>query len=372
MAITFKTILSRLIQNIIKNQAPHLRIVAALSLLLLFSPYSQAENHQAWLIFPQIDLNYRSGISHSSSPEQSDISPSVDFFYSSGRNEIKWLTELFVSDDKTQIERLQIGWSPEDDATIWLGRFHNPLGFWNSLAQHGAYMQTAVSRPHIIEYEHDGGLLPSHLSGVMAQFSQPTDAGGIWSYDLALGYGPKLDTQLEAMDIISPELSEHDLGATIRISYQPELYASKKIGIFASKVTIPTFKSVYQEIDQTILGLTGIWGWQTTELLGAIYYLNNQLKGANNSPKNSFTSAYIQVDHAWRPAWVAYLRLENTSYKDNDPYLQLFPDIQLRRTAIGFRHELTFNQALKFEIRDGGHLDDDFTEFTFQWSAFFP
>lgn len=348
-----------------------MRTLGGLSLLLFISPSSQAETHQEWLIFPQLDLNYRSGISHPASPKQREITPSLDMFYSSGRNEIKWLAEFFASEDETEFERLQIGWSPEDNTSIWLGRFHNPLGLWNSLAQHGAYMQTAISRPHIIEYEHDGGPLPSHLSGVLAQFILPT-GNGVWSYDLALGYGPRLNTQLDAMDILSSEINEHELGATIRISYQPEIYVSNKIGVFASKLTIPAQNSIYQEVDQTIFGITGIWGWQSTELIGAVYYLDNQLKGANNDPQNSLTNAYIQFDHAWRPAWAAYLRLENSSYKNGDPYLQLFPDIQQGRTAIGLRHELTFNQALKFEIRDGGHLNDDFTEFNLQWSAFFP
>ncbi len=348
-----------------------MRTVGVLSLLLLISPYCQAENHQTWLIFPQIDLNYRSGIDHPSSPQKSDVSTSLDIFYSSGRNEIKWLAEFFISEDTTTFERLQIGWSPEENTAIWLGRFHNPLGFWNSLAQHGAYMQTAISRPHIIEYEHNGGALPSHLSGVLAQFVHSTDSG-VWSYDFALGYGPELDGQLEAVNTLSPGSTKQNLGTTIRISYQPEMYVSNKIGAFASKLSIPAKNSIYQEIDQTILGLTGIWGWQTTELFGAIYYLDNQLKGANNNPKNSFISGYIQFDHAWRPAWAAYLRLENSLNKGGDPYLQWFPDIQQERITIGLRHELTFNQALKFEIRDGGHLNDNFTEFTFQWSAFFP
>ncbi len=363
------------VMNIISPSVPNLLrywagVLIAAVLLLAFSS-AQAVNNQTWLVFPQVDLSYRSAVNHSASPKRLELTPSVDFFYSSDSSEFKWLAEFFVSEERAEFERLQVGWSPNDDIVVWFGRFHNPLGFWNSLAQHGAYMQTAISRPHIIEYEHDGGALPSHLSGLMIQFSQPS-GNGVWSYDLAMGYGPEMDTMLASVNILSPNLGRHRLGVTMRLSYQPQIFTSNKIGLFASSVTIPVRNNIYQEVDQTIVGVTGIWGWQSTELFGGLYYLDNRLKGANGDPRHSLISAYAQFDHAWRPAWAVYLRLENSSYKEDDPYLQLFPDIQKKRTAIGVRHELTFHQALKFEIRNGGHLDDNFTEFNVQWSAFFP
>jgi len=356
----------------------HLTRMLVVTVFLFAFGTTQASSHQEWLIFPQIDLIYRNDAVHPTSPKKREAAASVDFFYSSDHNEIKWLAELFASENETGFERLMIGWSPRDNTTIWLGRFHNPLGFWNSLSHHGDYMQTAISRPHIIEYEHDGGSLPNHLSGVQAQITHSTD-NGFWSYDIALGYGPELNTQLKALDLLSPGSTENDLGATFRISYKQGAYASNKIGLFASKQTTPIRNSIYQEVDQSILGITSIWSWQTTEMIGAIYYFDNQLTGANNNPQNSFTSAYIQFDHTWRPAWAVYLRQESGTLKSEDPYSQWFPDILRNRTAIGLRHELTIHQALKFEVRTNAHYDDnfaqrndDFTEFQFQWSAFFP
>ena len=102
--------ISKLIQRLITSFAT--------TIFLLTSTGTHAETHQEWLIFPQIDLNYRSGTSHPTSPKQREITPSLDIFYSSGHNEMKWLAELFASEDESGFERLQVGWSANDNSTI--------------------------------------------------------------------------------------------------------------------------------------------------------------------------------------------------------------------------------------------------------------
>ncbi len=73
---------------------------------------------------------------------QDKLAPEVNLFYSAGRDRWRFLAEFLVRDTEQEMERLQVGWLANSDLTLWLGRFHSPLGFWNSEHHHGAYLQT--------------------------------------------------------------------------------------------------------------------------------------------------------------------------------------------------------------------------------------
>src|SRR6266702_1772959 len=65
---------------------------------------------------------------------------------------LKGLTEInfgFEESGETvvDVERLQIGYTFSDYATVWLGRFHTPYGYWNTAFHHGAQLQTSILRP---------------------------------------------------------------------------------------------------------------------------------------------------------------------------------------------------------------------------------
>jgi len=94
---------------------------------------------------------------------QNKLQPEVDIFYSTDRDRLRFLAEYLVRDDEHEMERMQLGWLVHPTATLWLGRFHSPLGFWNSEHHHGAYMQTTISRPSILAFEDGGGVLPTHI-----------------------------------------------------------------------------------------------------------------------------------------------------------------------------------------------------------------
>ncbi|HLA33442.1 MAG TPA: hypothetical protein VJ001_01095, partial [Rhodocyclaceae bacterium] len=103
---------------------------------------------------------------------------------------VKTLIELIfeVNDGElaTDLERLQIGYAFNDAATVWLGRFHTPYGYWNTAFHHGAQIQTSVSRPVFLDFEDKGGILPSHTTGVWLNGGLPLGPGKL-GYDGYIG-----------------------------------------------------------------------------------------------------------------------------------------------------------------------------------------
>ena len=74
-----------------------------------------------------------------------------------------------------EIERAFARYDFADALKISVGRFHTPLGYWNTAFHHGSWLQTSVARPEIKR------LIPIHFVGLLVQ-------GGFPSSPLGLGY----------------------------------------------------------------------------------------------------------------------------------------------------------------------------------------
>ena len=69
---------------------------------------------------------------------------------------------------RIDVERLFIKWALSDPLWVSLGRRHTPLGYWNETYHHGFLLQPTVSRPLVLRFEDDEGILPVHTVGAMA------------------------------------------------------------------------------------------------------------------------------------------------------------------------------------------------------------
>ena len=132
---------------------------------------------------------------------QNELLPEVNIFYSTEHVRLRFLAEFLLDRDEQEMERLQLGWLVQPAATLWVGRFHSPLGFWNTEHHHGAYMQTTISRPGIIAFEDEGGVLPTHITGLLAEGALDRDDGS-FNYAFGIGQGPQLESELVPVNIL--------------------------------------------------------------------------------------------------------------------------------------------------------------------------
>jgi hypothetical protein len=98
--------------------------------------------------------------------------PAVDIFYATEFSQTRFLLEYLASSREKDLERFQFGWHISPGKSLWVGRFHNALSFWNTQMHHGDFLQSSLSRPTVANYEDQHGPIPAHISGFLLESSR--------------------------------------------------------------------------------------------------------------------------------------------------------------------------------------------------------
>ena len=294
--------------------------------------------------------------------------PELDLFYTANSDDIKFLGEYAATRDGREMERLLLGWAPNNENTLWFGRYHIPLGYWATEFHHGAFLQTSITPP-AIAFDDEGGPFPTHPSGLFLEGVHYSKQASI-NYGLGLGIGPVLEEQqLTPLNILDPAGQKGKLVASARLSYRPEAETPNEIGVFAAHSIIPVIYLPVTEVTQNLTGLYFNQGTAHSRLFGELYLAGNQLDGAASARTSSFASAYIQEEYKIYSAWTLFGRIENTFGANGDPYLNLLPQFINRRVLGGARYEINANQAAKFELSQNRQQDGiHFSQLAIQWS----
>ncbi len=85
-----------------------------------------------------------------------------------------------------EVERALVRYDFADEFKIGAGRFHTPIGYWNTAFHHGSWLQTSVARPEMIKF--GSRFLPTHFVGVIAEGGLPTSSLGL-GYRVGIGNG---------------------------------------------------------------------------------------------------------------------------------------------------------------------------------------
>jgi len=288
-----------------------------------------------------------------------------------GRLEI--LGEALLTTGEQEIERAQIGWQT-NDATVWLGRFHTPIGFWNTEYHHGAFLQPTIRRPGLVSFEDDGGVLPMHITGLLLQGSRSMGNRG-FSYDLAAGLGPEYDPTeqgLEPLNLLHPRDGDQDSILSIRLAYQSEPFGSNQIGLFATTTHIPVADTAADELEQLVVGSFVRWEWAPLTVTSELYYIRTKLDLATGPGTAKMASGYTLVDYALNGDWSLYAQAEYTREKSGPSFLALAPEFEQSGGLAGIRFQFLKNQILKLEVARHRTVDDRYTSLMLEWSAIFP
>lgn len=80
-----------------------------------------------------------------------------------------------VTGFNVEVERSFIRFDQSDRLKLSFGRFHTPIGYWNTAFHHGSWLQTTASRPEVVQF--GGSFVPVHFIGALAEGSAPV--GGL-------------------------------------------------------------------------------------------------------------------------------------------------------------------------------------------------
>jgi hypothetical protein len=245
------------------------------------------------------------------------------------------------------LERAQIGYQFSDAATVWIGRFHTPFGYYNTAFHHGQEIATSLRRPRFLLFEDQGGVMPNHTVGAWLTGAERLSDGKV-TYDVFVGNG-----QAISAGTIDPRSGGVDHGGAIYGGNLGYVFGDTLNGL---KVGASAFRSNISD-DQEIGRVTRVdnagiyFAYDTDEFehLGEFYRFNDtDLTG--RGPGRRSSAGFLQL--AWRlPLATPYIRYERAVLDQNDNYFALQADgMSYYRTAVGLRFDLDLKSALKLEL----------------------
>jgi hypothetical protein len=354
-------------------------ISSALALMALFNvPQAWPDGQQEFLFFLSAGPSYHD-VTPDDGPEDYEFAVDADILYSYLNGRFRLLGEYIASSDETELERFQLGWQTGQESIGWLGRFHSPSRYWNAIYHHGQFLQTSISRPFLEQFEDDGGVLPTHSTGLLFETAHKLEHTADLQFSASFGAAPIIDrNELKPFDLLDPG-SSNRAAADMRLAYLPDQLGENQIGLVLSwsNLEVDGSHSAEQQglrrVEQVSIGVYLDWRWQDWRFLSSLAPVINRMKRQAHNQTDSFLSGYFQAEYELKHAWTLFGRLEQTDNTSSSDYLELFPHAVTDRQMLGLRFDVASQQALSVEIsRAETPSDDDFEQYLLQWSAVFP
>ena len=207
--------------------------------------------------------------------------------------------------DEQEMERLQwVGWPSHNHPVDWA--FPQSAGVLEQRTYHGAFLQTTISRPGIIVFEDDGGVLPTHVAGLLAEGTLDREGGAV-NFAFGIGKGPTLDNGLEPVNILRLD-GGGQLAVSARLSYRPQDENAGEFGGFAGYTQIPVAGAAFDESDQTVIGIFYNMETDRFRVLGELFRVINHQQGCRLPDQAAFTAGYVQVEYKVHDDWTLYGR----------------------------------------------------------------
>lgn len=322
---------------------PQFKIVFLTCLLLCGSVQAFAALPTGLLVFPGFSAEHIRDLPAEEDKVESTFS--VDLFYAQKKGQFSFLGEYFKDKHKSELERYQLGWDIDNRNTVWLGRFHTPIGYWNTNFHHGKFLQTSISRPAI------SLILPRHTRGLLLEGAIHKQEGAL-NYNIAVGNSTRQNATV-----------------AMQLYWQEDITSESLIGVSLT----------YREMTSDVLSIDGIRQahvsvfaneeFRNWRIIAAINWLHNEVQFKNNqNESSSFTNIYTQIEYGINDDLTVFGRVEDTFSEEDSAYLDLLPDFISARRAIGMRFDFANSQALTLEVsRDKTQSSTD-NVMSLEWS----
>lgn len=266
-----------------------------------------------------------------------------------------------TGDIQSDVERAQLGYQFSDAATIWVGRFHTPFGYYNTAFHHGQQIATSLRRPRFIMFEDQGGVMPNHTVGAWLTGSEHVSDGKV-TYDLFAGNGQKLiegaiDTRSGGVDH-GGAIFGGNLGYVFG-----DALSGLKVGASGFRSRISDDQQIGRITRVDNVGVYFAYDTDNFEHIGEFYRFHNTDLSDNGRDYRS-NAGFIQL--AWRlPILIPYVRFERAQLNQDDSYFALqLQGMSYRRAALGLRYDIDVQSALKFELAESKNTDRSVEQWT--------
>jgi len=259
------------------------------------------------------------------------------------------------------LERAHIGYQFSDSATVWLGRFHTPFGYYNTAFHHGQEIATSLRRPRFLEFEDHGGVMPAHTVGAWLTGYERVGDGKV-TYDLFVGNSQR---------IVDGTLDMNNLGNTNgnaiyggNVGWLPSgSLDGLKVGVSAFSTRIDIQDLIPEHyVRLNNYGVYSVYDTDMWEWLAEIYLFNNEdLTGHTGTHRSE--AGFAQLGYR-AGRLIPYLRYERAALQQADPYfaVQHFGQSYYRE-ALGLRFDIDVKSAVKLEFSNTQLTDRNLTDF---------
>jgi hypothetical protein len=258
-----------------------------------------------------------------------------------------------------EVERNIIRYDYNDFFKLSFGRYHTPIGYWNTAFHHGAWLQTTISRPEMVRF--GGTFIPVHFVGLLAEGNIPSGAAGL-SYNAGVGNGRGsiISRPGDAGDINNNRAWVANI-----YSRPPKLYGLQMgVSLYRDKITLPVTGPNGSNFREWISAAHIVWTKESPEFLAEIANVHHR-NILTNAVTNS-TAFYAQV--AYRLPWFQkslkpYYRFEHTHtplseeiFRNQVLSNQTLSNLDLVQSIVGLRYDISTYAAFKSEYRSTKRL----------------
>ena len=239
-----------------------------------------------------------------------------------------------------QVERSIIRYDYNDYFKISFGKYHTPIGYWNTAFHHGAWLQTTITRPEMVRI--GGTLTPVHFVGFLAEGAIPSGPLGL-NYNVGVGNGRS--TTISRAGDAGDNNNNRAWVANI-FARPPALYGLQfGASVYRDKITLADGRN----FREWITGAHLVWTKERPEFLAEFENWNHR-QVLTNLESNS-QAFYVQVGYRLpqlERTLKPYYRFE---YIHNPLSELVFTNQDLVESTAGVRFDITNYAAFKAEYR---------------------
>jgi hypothetical protein len=239
-----------------------------------------------------------------------------------------------------EVERNIIRYDYNDYFKISFGRYHTPIGYWNTAFHHGAWLQTTISRPDMVRI--GGTFIPVHFVGFLAEGNIPSGGAGL-SYNVGVGNGRGniISRPGDAGDNNNNRAWVANIYSRPRGLYGLQMGAS----VYRDKINL-----MGRDFREWITSAHLVWTKETPEFLAEFANVNHRQVLTDLSTNSQ--AFYVQV--GYRLPWFErtvkpYYRFEYTHTPSSE---QVFTNQDLVGSIVGLRYDISNYAAFKAEYRN--------------------
>ena len=276
------------------------------------------------------------------------------------------LAETVISPDTSgntygiEVERLLLNYRFNDYFNLAAGRYHTHVGYYSTAYHHGTVLQTAATRPFLFKFEDDGGPLPIHNVGLVADGAIPSGKLGL-RYAFEVGNGRR-SASLNDNPVQNFATDKNDKAFNLALIAHPENKPGLEYGAsFYHDRLVPTGA---RSIDEWIFTGHLVYQNPNFEWLNEGVLIHHTPAGRRSVDTPGFYSQIAKQYGLWRP----YARFEYINSPLSEPFR---PDIGLQYgPRLGVKYDISAYANIKFEFDHTAHntskpIDEWFTSLGF-------